>query len=46
VPQAVAGAPNDGLQHEIGEMVVDANGSLFLCVAKGTPGTWRQVALV
>jgi hypothetical protein len=45
VPQAAEGAPNDGLPHDMGEMVVDALGSLYLCVAAGTPGTWRQVML-
>ncbi len=45
VPQAATGAPNDGLAHDMGELVVDAAGALFLCVAAGTPGTWRQVAL-
>jgi hypothetical protein len=46
VPQAAEGPPNDGLGHDMGEMVVDANGILYLCVAAGIPGTWRQVALV
>jgi hypothetical protein len=45
VPQAAEGPPNDGLGHDMGELVVDANGVLYLCVAAGIPGTWRQVAL-
>jgi hypothetical protein len=44
VPQAAEGAPNDGLTHEVGELVVDANGVLYFCVASGIPGTWRQLA--
>jgi hypothetical protein len=30
--------------HERGEVVHDENGTLWFCVASGTPGTWRQVA--
>jgi hypothetical protein len=29
-----------------GELLVDNVGDLYLCTANGTPGTWRQVALV
>ena len=40
------GAPTTGT-HQIGEFVVDSNGTLFTCVAAGTPGTWlRQSPLV
>jgi hypothetical protein len=45
VPHGV-GAPTTGT-HQIGEFVVDSNGTLFTCVAAGTPGTWlRQSPLV
>ncbi len=40
--QAVAGAPSYSAM--AGEQIRDANGDLFLCVASGTPGTWRKVA--
>ena len=34
----------DGMAHDKGEIVEDANGNLWVCVADGTPGTWRKVA--
>ncbi len=37
------GAPSANA-HVIGELYVDSAGSLFYCVAAGTPGTWRQLA--
>lgn len=40
-----AGPPTAG-QFTAGEQVRDANGDLYLCVAGGTPGTWRRVAAV
>lgn len=29
--------------HQVGELYEDENGALWLCVAAGTPGTWRQL---
>lgn len=37
-------APSRGDAHGVGEMVEDAAGDLWLCVAAGTPGTWRKLA--
>ncbi|MFN2445053.1 MAG: hypothetical protein ABR606_05650 [Vicinamibacterales bacterium] len=42
VPSAVPGAPSSGF-HEMGEMMVDSNGDLYLCKATGTPGTWKLI---
>jgi hypothetical protein len=42
-PAAIAGAPTTGA-HEMGELMVDSNGTLFLCKVSGTPGTWVLVA--
>jgi hypothetical protein len=39
VPSADAGAPSLGA-HQRGELVVDSNGTLWLCTADGSPGTW------
>lgn len=44
VPTAFTGAPASD-EHAIDELVVDANGALFICVATGTPGTWKQVRI-
>jgi hypothetical protein len=41
-PTASAGRPTTGT-HSRGELVVDNTGSLFICTANGTPGTWRKV---
>ena len=41
-PSALPGAPASGF-HERGELVLDANGDLYLCKASGTPGTWRMI---
>jgi hypothetical protein len=38
----VVGPPTIGT-HRMGEVVVDAHGALFQCVAAGTPGTWVRV---
>jgi len=43
--QASAGAPASGL-HGIGEQVRDSLGDLYLCVAFGSPGTWKKVAAI
>jgi hypothetical protein len=40
-----AGAPTTG-PFTKGEQIRDANGELWLCVASGTPGTWRRAATV
>lgn len=39
VASATAGAPVSGT-HEKGEIIVDSNGVLRICVVGGTPGTW------
>jgi len=41
-PQSSAGAPTG--QAFKGDMAVDSNGILYLCVAAGTPGTWIKVS--
>src|SRR5262249_24419897 len=43
-PGQAAGAPTSGA-HQRGELYVDSVGHLFLCLADGTPGTWREVML-
>jgi hypothetical protein len=43
MPAGVA-APARTDAHTIGEMVEDGTGDLWLCVAAGTPGTWRKLA--
>lgn len=30
--------------HNTGEVISDANGDVWVCVAAGSPGTWRQLA--
>jgi hypothetical protein len=42
-PQASAGAPTSG-SHFKGDVLVDANGVLWLCIADGNPGTWIKVS--
>lgn len=44
VPAVNAGAPTTGT-HKLGELHLDKNGSLFVCTALGTPGTWKQVQM-
>ncbi len=29
--------------HKVGEIDIDASGDVWLCVATGTPGTWRKI---
>jgi hypothetical protein len=41
-PQATNGRPTTGT-HNTGEIYLDARGTLFVCTASGTPGTWRRV---
>ncbi|MBV9169203.1 MAG: hypothetical protein JOZ81_03860 [Chloroflexi bacterium] len=46
-PGTTAGAPTSGT-HKRGELYVDSQGQLFLCVAdstSGNAGTWKQVVL-
>jgi len=42
VPKATAGKPTSGT-HVKGEIYLDSKGAVFICVAGGTPGTWRKV---
>ncbi|MEP6660839.1 MAG: hypothetical protein ABJD24_13065 [Acidimicrobiales bacterium] len=35
--------PARAVAHNLGEVVNDSTGTVWLCVAAGTPGTWRQV---
>lgn len=35
--------PNRTDAHSAGEIDIDANGTTWLCVADGTPGTWRKL---
>ncbi|HEU5348339.1 MAG TPA: hypothetical protein VFU63_06975 [Ktedonobacterales bacterium] len=37
------GAPKTG-SYAAGEQIRDGNGDLYLCIAGGTPGTWKKVA--
>ncbi len=41
-PKGTAGKPTSG-SHLKGEIYMDSNGSLFVCTADGTPGTWKKV---
>lgn len=43
VPASSVGQPSKG-QHYGGELFVDAIGTLFYCVADGTPGSWVELA--
>jgi len=40
---STTGAPSTGM-HRVGELYVDAFGSLFYCVVSGSPGVWSQIA--
>jgi hypothetical protein len=42
MPNATGGAPQDGA-HEIGELVVDSAGRVFVCTTAGTPGSWNEL---
>jgi hypothetical protein len=44
VAAAIAGHPTTGT-HSLGELFLDKNGALWICVAGGTPGTWKQVVV-
>lgn len=41
-PQDAVGAPTAG-DFSVGDMLVDANGSLYLCTGAGNPGTWSRL---
>jgi hypothetical protein len=41
-PGTSVGRPTTG-QHSKGEIFMDQDGTLFVCVADGTPGTWLRV---
>jgi hypothetical protein len=42
VPKSTTGKPTSGA-HIKGEIYMDSAGTLFVCTANGTPGTWRKV---
>jgi hypothetical protein len=42
-PQVGSGAPASG-DHSKGDLLVDASGVMYLCVADGNPGTWIKVS--
>jgi hypothetical protein len=41
-PRTTAGAPTSGTWSK-GTLIVDSTGTLHVCVADGTPGTWKKV---
>jgi hypothetical protein len=45
VPKAGVGRPTSGSFGK-GDVYMDSAANLFVCVAGGTPGTWRQVSTV
>jgi hypothetical protein len=45
VVQSSTGAPTSGFYSK-GEQVRDVNGDLYICVATGSPGTWKKVAAI
>ena len=44
VPLESTGHPKSG-SHEMGELVIDKTGNMFVCIKKGRPGIWRKVSL-
>jgi hypothetical protein len=42
VPAHTAGHPTAG-SHLRGDLLIDHTGTLWLCTATGTPGTWRRI---
>jgi hypothetical protein len=42
-PKTTAGRPTSGT-HAKGEIYMDSAGTVFVCTANGTPGTWRRVS--
>ena len=45
VPKSTTGKPTSGA-HSKGEIYMDSAGTLFVCTADGTPGTWRRFQTV
>lgn len=43
LPQSSAGAPTTGTYNQ-GEVMVDLNGHMWICVASGAPGTWYPLS--
>jgi hypothetical protein len=43
MPHSRSGHPIAG-SHEIGELVVDSRGHLWVCTQDGSPGIWHRVA--
>ena len=43
-PGITIGPPTTGT-HNQGELYVDVLGSLYICMATGAPGTWKQVTV-
>lgn len=43
VPRTTAGKPTSG-SHAKGELLLDSAATLWICIAGGTPGTWRKVS--
>jgi hypothetical protein len=43
VPKTTVGKPTTGT-HTKGEIYMDSAGTLFVCTANGTPGTWKKVS--
>jgi hypothetical protein len=41
-PRSTTGAPKAGAWN-MGTMILDSAGNLFICTAPGTPGTWKKV---
>ncbi len=41
-PSGSSGAPSSGT-HAAGELAVDTNGKVYICVTAGTPGTWQTI---
>lgn len=44
MPASTSGPPADGF-HAVGELLLDRDGTLFLCIADGIPGTWRRILI-
>jgi hypothetical protein len=42
-PHLAVGPPTEG-SYLIGDLICDEGGNWFVCVADGTPGTWRKLA--
>ena len=44
VPTTTAGHPTTST-HQQGELVVDVNGVLWVCITAGNPGSWVQIVV-